>query len=137
MLLVHNPGIHAQPAEAIANVTPELIQAVRVADATRWRTLLSKESAQQRDFAGNTALHFAALNHDLEAVHALLAAGADANVANTAAATPLLYGAGHSGIVAALLEHGANPNAISAAGGTPLMAAVAHPESFDAVRVID
>src|SRR5688572_29484958 len=77
MLLVHSPDTHAQPAEASADVTSELIQAVRVGDAPQWRTLLSRESAQQRDSAGNTALHFAALNHDLAAVQALLAAGAD------------------------------------------------------------
>jgi ankyrin repeat protein len=88
------------------------------------------------DATGNTPLHLAALNHDLEAVKALLATGAEPDAKNKAGATPLLYGAGHPEIVRALLARGANPNAASTAKATPLMVAVAHPESFEAARLL-
>ena len=93
-------------------------------------------AAATRDAAGNTPLHLAALNHDLAAVRALLAAGAEVDAKNTDEATPLLYGAGHAEIVRALLARGANPNAVSKAKNTPLIAAVAHAESFDAVKLL-
>ena len=89
-----------------------------------------------RDAAGNTPLHLAALNHDLAAVRALLASGAEADAKNAAEATPLLYGAGHAEIVRALLARGANPNAVSALKNTPLMAAVSHADSLEAVRLL-
>lgn len=114
-----------------------LHHAVRTGDAPSWQRLLgTRTDVDARDAAGNTALHLAALNHDLNAVTALLAAGADADAKNTAEATPLLYGAGHAGIVKALLARGANPNAASKLKNTPLMAAVAHPDSFEAARLL-
>ena len=133
-LMLPNAG-HA--AAELSSPERDLVTAVRTLDQVTWRALMKNQpDLGARDERGNSALHFAALNHDLPAVQALLAAGADASASNTAGATPLLYGAGHSGIVAALLERGANPNAVSAAGGTPLMAAVAHPASYDAVRLL-
>jgi ankyrin repeat protein len=96
----------------------------------------AESPASAGDAAGNTPLHLAALNHDLAAVQALLAAGADADAKNAAEATPLLYGAGHAEIVRALLTRGANPNAVSALKNTPLMAAVSHPESFAAAKLL-
>ena len=92
--------------------------------------------APARDAAGNTPLHRAALNHDLAAVRALLAAGAEVDAKNAAEATPLLYGAGHVEIVRALLARGANPNTASQARTTPLMIAAAHPESYEPVRLL-
>ena len=86
--------------------------------------LFAADAAATRDAAGNTALHFAALNHDVAAVRALLAAGAEADARNAAEATPLIYGAGHAEIVRALLARGANPNATSTLKNTPLIAAV-------------
>jgi ankyrin repeat protein len=106
-------------------------------DTTAWQARLkSKADVNVRDGAGNTALHLAALNHDLAAVDALLAAGAEADARNSAEATPLLYGAGHAGVVRALLARGANPNAASKLKVTPLMAAVAPPESFEVARLL-
>ncbi len=120
----------APPADA-------LVQAVRRNDPAAWSALLEKKAdVNVRDDAGNTALHVAALNHDLAAVRALLAAGAEADPKNTAEATPLLYGAGHADIVRLLLARGANANAASKSKNTPLMVAAGHPRSYAAVRLL-
>lgn len=116
---------------------PALLRAVRVRSAEDWQAQLrNRADVAARDDAGNTALHFAALNHDLPAVEALLAAGAPADEKNTAQATPLLYGAGHAGIVRVLLARGANPNAASALKITPLMVAVSQPDGFAAAEAL-
>ena len=125
-------GLRASDTPASA-----LLRAVRTGDAATWQTVLkTKPEVNARDSTGNTALHLAALNHDLAAVNALLAAGAEPDARNTAEATPLLYGAGHAGIVGALLERGANPNTASKLKVTPLMAAVVHAESFAAAKLL-
>jgi ankyrin repeat protein len=113
------------------------LHAVKVGDEAGWSSALdAKIAARARDAAGNTALHFAAMNHDVPAVTALLQAGAEVDAQNAAGATPLLYGAGHAGIVRALLARGASPNAASNLQVTPLMAAAAHADSFDVVRLL-
>lgn len=122
---------------ADSTAEPALVRAVRIRQESEWRRILEmKVGVEMRDAAGNSALHFAALNHDLFAVNALLAAGLDADGKNQADATPLLYGAGHPGIVRALLGRGANPNASSKLKNTPLLVAVAHPESYEATRLL-
>jgi ankyrin repeat protein len=114
---------------------PALLQAVRSGDEASWRPLLAANSdVKITDAAGNTALHLAALNHDVTAVTALLAAGAEADALNHASATPLIYGAGEPEIVAALLRHGANSNAAAKNKTTPLTAAVTHPSSYEVVQ---
>src|SRR5438045_533037 len=66
---------------AAESETRNLMRAVRMNDAVTWRALLqAKADVNIRDAAGNTPLHFAALNHDLEAVNALLVAGAQVDV---------------------------------------------------------
>ena len=115
--------------------TGDVIQAVRRKDTARWRVLLREPSdVNARDGAGNTALHFAALNHDVAAVEALVGAGADVNVRNAAGATPLLYGAGRAEVVRLLLAAGAAPEVRSLLSMTPLSVAVAHPEGFESVE---
>jgi ankyrin repeat protein len=122
---------------AADTAAPALVSAMRLGDAATWRALVqTKTGLNDRDAAGNTALHFAALNHDVVAVKALLAAGAEADAKNAAQATPLIYGAGHAEIVRALLAGGANPNAVSTLKNTPLMAAVSHADSFEAARLL-
>lgn len=91
----------------------------------------AKPDERAKSFAqvgGNTALHFAAREGHLDAVQALLAAGADVNqVSLTDAMSPLLQSIinGHFDVAKFLLEHGANPNlATKLAGVTPLWATI-------------
>ncbi|MFO1451484.1 MAG: ankyrin repeat domain-containing protein [Opitutaceae bacterium] len=113
----------------------DLLKAVRTRDTKTWRFLLREPvDVTRRDESGATALHYAALNHDVVAVEALLAAGAEANARNAAAATPLLYGAGHAEIVRLLLAAGAVPDARSLDQATPLSVAVGHADGFESVQ---
>ena len=76
---------------------------------------------------GMTALMFAAREGYLEAVKALVAAGADVNKVNGADETSVLTLAivnGHFDIAKFLLESGANPNLLSKTGVGPLYATI-------------
>ena len=124
-------------ADGLSSPEHDLVHAVRTFDYAKWSALIKNQSdLDSRDARGNTALHFAALNHDVAAVHALIAAGADANAVNLERAAPLIYGAGAPSIVHALLASNADPNATSNMDVTPLFAALAHPRSFPAVRLL-
>lgn len=91
----------------------------------------AKPEERAKSFAkvgGNTALHFAAREGQMEAVQALLAAGAGVNqVSLTDAMSPLVQAiiTGHFDVAQFLLEHGANPNlATKMAGVAALWAAI-------------
>jgi len=77
---------------------------------------------------GHTALHFAARDGQLEAVQALVEAGADVNQPSaTTAMTPLIQAiiTGHYDIAKYLLDHGADPNLATKKDGlTPLYATI-------------
>ncbi|HEY3706608.1 MAG TPA: hypothetical protein VGL22_16215 [Terracidiphilus sp.] len=80
-------------------------------------------------YAGDTALHLAATAYRVEAVCALLTAGADVSAPNRHGQTPLrsaaagipgsdYWSAEHQGAtIAALVEAGADPNAVGMTGG--------------------
>ena len=74
-----------------------------------------------------TALHVAAYAGKLNAVEALVKAGADVDAHTAAGYTPLHLAAlkGHVDVVDFLLKHGAEIDAISADGDTPLHLAAA------------
>lgn len=130
-------GLACLAVATAAETQSPLVEAVRVRTAPAWQALLQqKADVNARDDAGNTALHHAALNHDLAAVTALLAAGAEVDARNAAEATPLLYGAGHVAIARALLARGASVNAVSTLKNTPLLVAAAYPDSLAAVEVL-
>jgi len=77
---------------------------------------------------GNAALHFAAREGQMDAIHVLVANGADVNQGSmTDAMTPLVQAiiTGHYDVAAFLLDHGANPNLSTKKEGlTPLWATV-------------
>ena len=87
-----------------------------------------------RDEGGNTPLHLAALNLDVEAVARLLKAGANPNATNKWGDTPLIYSASSLKKVQLLVEHGADVNAQAASGATVLSAAGAFHDSYPVVR---
>ncbi|QDT69435.1 Phosphocholine transferase AnkX [Planctomycetes bacterium MalM25] len=109
-----------------AHADPELADAAEARDASRFAELLEAKveiDAKQTD--GMTALHWAVYHSDLDAVRALLAAGADPNAETDYRVRPLTLAcrAGQGLLTQALLEAGADPNAKLPGGETPLMTA--------------
>jgi ankyrin repeat protein len=78
-----------------------------------------------KDSDGETALSKAAFWGDVEAVEALLAAGANVDEPGDMGCTPLYYAVteGHAKAAETLLAHGANPDAVNELGTTPRMKA--------------
>jgi ankyrin repeat protein len=85
-----------------------------------------------QDKMGNTALHLAALNGNLEVVRLLLAHHAAVNAANKMGSTPIINAAIRSDgrVVRMLIDTGADVNAADGTGSTALMWA-AYKESGD------
>ena len=74
------------------------------------------------DFQGNTPLHSAAKNGQLEMVEFLISAGADVNLTDFRGRTAMFWAsyAGHTEIVELLIANGANINTQDDQGATPL-----------------
>ncbi len=105
--------------------------AERLIDAVRSRAPSRLASALKADAAGINREATAArrpscgrrLEHDIDAVRALLAAGADAKAKNDAGATALMWAIPDRPIVSLLLERGADVNVKTTDGRTPLLRA--------------
>jgi ankyrin repeat protein len=120
----------ADPADA------RLVEAARTQDQKAIRALLSqKVDVNARANDGSTALLWLAHWNDPETADLLVAAGADANIANDFQTTPLSEACINASpaFVRLLLKSGANPNTAIATGETPLMTC-AKSGSVDAVR---
>jgi len=104
---------------------PSIADAAERADWPRVLHLLKSGPATAAQVDGMTALHWAAHHDELAVVTALIAAGADAKVANRYAVTPLSLACvnGSTRIIAALLAAGADANATLRGGETALMTA--------------
>ena len=103
-----------------------LIEAIKSGNASAAQRLLKdRVDVNAREADGTTALHWAAREDAADLVHALLRAGAAADVANRYGVTPLALAAtnGDAGVIDALVKAGADPNAAMPEGQTVLMAA--------------
>lgn len=116
----------AGPGAAQTEESP-LALAAKNRDTAAVLSLLSEGVADvvATDNETMTALHWAAYWNDLEAVEALLDAGARANVSNRYGVTPLHEAVtlGSEAVTRRLLDAGADPNAGYGAGETPVMIA--------------
>ena len=103
---------HAKPTSEVAR---QFIYAVFLANAKRVSALLRENPELVRELyaRGDTALHHAARNGDLEIVTLLVAGGADVNGMTDHGHFPLYCAAGHGHVEATrfLLESGADPRA--------------------------
>jgi uncharacterized protein len=90
------------------------------------RQVTAERRGQWRPIGGLTALLFAARQGELDAVRALVEAGADPNLPDPEGVTPMLMAATnyHFDVVAYLLSHGGDPNRWDWRGRTPLYAVV-------------
>ena len=84
------------------------------------------EAVNTRIGSGETALHYAAAQGNVQVARALLRHGADVNAAGVGGDTPLFRAVrnGHTAFAEALIAKGANVNHVSYRGGTPLHRAV-------------
>jgi ankyrin repeat protein len=109
---------------------------IRNNDLTTVGNLIRDPGPKARDARGNSPLMYAAALGSLESMRLLLDAGADPNVANNFAATPLMWCAGDAAKVRLLLAKGANVDARSKLGRTPLLIAAAYDGATEAARLL-
>ena len=110
-LLIAYGGLdaHAKPSSEIAR---QFIYAVFLANVPRVNAMLrdNPKLVQECYARGDTALHHATRNGDLEIVEALVGSGADVNVTSDHGHFPLYCAAGHGHVETTryLVEHGAD-----------------------------
>ena len=92
-----------------------------------------------RDTGGQTLLHYATRDGEVEVVRTLIKAEADVNARNSRGLTPLLsaVNGGSSEALPTLIEAGADVNAKTSSGWTPLHYALFHGSSEAARMLID
>ena len=120
-LLITYGGLdaHAKPRSEAAR---QFIYAVFLANVQRVNAMLrdTPKLVQERYARGDTALHHATRNGDLEIVEQLVDSGADVNVTSDHAHFPLYCAAGHGHVDTTqyLVEHGADLQARLSDGKT-------------------
>ena len=110
--------------------------AIRENNLPALRELLKSADANTRDKRGTTPLMYAAENGSVDAIRAILAAGANVNSANDFGATTLMWGIADAEKVRALLAAGADVKAKSKMGRTPLHMAAANDGSSATVKLL-
>jgi uncharacterized protein len=123
---------------AVPSNTPVADSAMEGNHARLGSLLKQRANVNAAQGDGMTALHWAALQDDVEMLRLLLAARANVNATTRdGAITPLLLACanGNPEAVEALLKAGANPNSVNANGTTALMLAAASGNP-DAVKVL-
>jgi ankyrin repeat protein len=110
------------PREARA-IAPDLVTAIRNADAQVIRKLLEGADVNGRDAEGNTPLILASFYASPECVQLLLEKGGDVNAANKAGATPLIRAVTGYEKTRLLVAAGAKVGVRTTAGNTPLILA--------------
>jgi ankyrin repeat protein len=116
----------------------KLAQAVKKGDTAAVPALLKQHvdvNAAEAD--GMTALHWAALQGNLDAANQLIRAGANAKATTRFGVTPIALAAtsGDAAMIDVLLKAGADPNSATSEGETPLMVA-ARTGKVDAIKVL-
>ncbi|BDA75871.1 hypothetical protein CAL7716_100370 (plasmid) [Calothrix sp. PCC 7716] len=84
--------------------------------------LIANKNINNKNEAGETALHLAVKNNDSRLIQILINNGADVNAATNYKATPLHYAAsfGTKGTINLLIEKGSNINVVDKNGKKPL-----------------
>src|SRR5437764_11196556 len=111
-------------------------QAIRNNDLTSLRGLLKTADVNSKDQRGTTPLLYAAAYGSLDAMKALLSAGADVNAKNAFDAAALLWSANDLAKVRLLVAKGADVNARSKQGRTPLIVAASYDGGSEIVKFL-
>lgn len=128
MPIMDGTRIRMQPPVAGADrfgSTALILAAANPAKIDELTSLIEEGNLNEGNFLGVTALHAAAATGNLEGARALLAAGANVDVATEWGFTPLMLGAYYrdEAMVTLFLDHDANVNAVNDFGDTPLLCA--------------
>jgi hypothetical protein len=125
-------------AREVKSITPDLVTAIRNADARAVGKLLDgDEDVNARDAEGNTPLILASLYASPECVELLIKNGADVNAANKAGATALIRAAPSPEKTSLLVAAGANVRVRTAdLGNTPLILAARRADNSRTVRLL-
>jgi len=130
------PGYGAEPAEPAG-----IADAARNRDMATVRSLLKPgidaSVVNAFGYDGSAALHWVVLVDDIDTAKLLLAAGADAKLANRLGVTPLAIAStnGNEEMIRLLVKAGADTNALDSVGEPPLWAAV-RSGSLNAVKAL-
>src|SRR5262245_47806752 len=113
--------------------------AVQKKDLSALRALVQRKAdvnAAQPD--GTTAMHWAVVWNNEEAVNLLIRAGADVKARNRYGATPLseAMSSGSASMVDALLKAGADPKTLTTADGETVLMTAARAGNVDVVRLL-
>jgi ankyrin repeat protein len=111
-------------------------QAIRNNDLPLLRGLLKTADVSTKDQRGTTPLMYAAAYGSLDAMKALLSAGADVKAKNAFDATALLWSANDLAKVRLLVAKGADVNARSKQGRTPLIVAASYDGGSEVVKFL-
>jgi ankyrin repeat protein len=109
---------------------------IRSNDLSSLSKLVRDSGPNAPDARGNSPLMYAAALGSPESMRLLLDAGADPNIANVFAATPLMWCAGDAAKIRLLLSKGAKVDARSQLGRTPLLIAAAYDGAAEAARLL-
>ena len=137
-LTVLGLALFVLPATAFA-AGSDTADAVQKKDLGALRALVQRKAdvnAAQPD--GTTALHWAVVWNNEEAVGLLLRAGADVKARNRYGATPLseAVGSGSATMVDALLKAGADPKTLTTGDGETVLMTAARAGNADVVRLL-
>src|SRR6516164_315006 len=131
-------SVRAGDRRAATPIAPELVAAIRAADAQAVRKLLDNGAdVNGRDAEGNTPLILASFYASPKCVALLLEKGADANAANQAGVTALIRAATSYEKTRSLVDAGAEVRVRTAdLGNTPLILAARRAGNFRTVKLL-
>ena len=123
-------------AAAAQESSDRFYQAIRSNDIRSLQGMLTTADLNTKDQRGSTPLMYAAAYGSLDAMQALISAGADVNAKNAFDATALLWSANDLAKVRLLVSKGADVNARSKQGRTPLIVAASQDGGSDIVKFL-
>jgi ankyrin repeat protein len=125
------------PAAPADNSARTLFQLIRNNDVAQLKQQLSSGAdAKTKGDRATTLLMYAAAFGTVEAMQALIDAGADVNAKNALDATALMWCANDLAKVRLLVDKGADVNATSKQGRTPLLIAASHDGAEPIVKLL-